>query len=202
MDASLHDMRRGPRALQDRAIEDLRFIRRTMESASAFTAVPGWGGVLMGVTALLAAFAASRMPTVELWLTIWFGECALAVLIGGREMVRKAAAAGMPLLTGPGRRFLLGLCPPLLAGVPLTVAFYRADLIHLLPALGLLLYGAGAVTGGAFSVRIVPLMGLGFMTVGTVAVFTPPSWGDAILAFGFGVLHIVFGWIIARRYGG
>ncbi len=202
MNAPLHDMRRGPRALQDRAIEDLRFIRRTMESASAFTAVPGWGGVLMGVTALLAAFAASRMPTVELWLTIWFGECALAVLIGGREMVRKAAAAGMPLLTGPGRRFLLGLCPPLLAAVPLTVAFYRADLIHLLPALWLLLYGAATVTGGAFSVRIVPLMGLGFMTVGTVAVFTPPSWGDAILAFGFGVLHIVFGWIIARRYGG
>lgn len=202
MNAPLHDMRRGPRALQDRAIEDLRFIRRTMESASAFTAVPGWGGVLMGVTALLAAFAASRMPTVELWLTIWFGECALAVLIGGREMVRKAAAAGMPLLTGPGRRFLLGLCPPLLAGVPLTVAFYRADLIHLLPALWLLLYGAAAVTGGAFSVPIVPLMGLGFMTVGTVAVFAPPSWGDAILAFGFGVLHIVFGWIIARRYGG
>ncbi len=202
MNAPLHDMRRGPRALQDRAIEDLRFIRRTMESASAFTAVPGWGGVLMGATALLAAFAASRMPTVELWLTIWFGEAALAVLIGGREMVRKAAAAGMPLLTGPGRRFLLGLCPPLLAAVPLTVAFYRADLIHLLPALWLLLYGAAAVTGGAFSVRIVPLMGLGFMTVGTVAVFTPPSWGDAILAFGFGVLHIVFGWIIARRFGG
>ncbi len=202
MNAPLHDMRRGPRALQDRAIEDLRFIRQTMESASAFTAVPGWGGVLMGATALLAAFAASRMPTVELWLTIWFGEAALALLIGGREMVRKAAAAGMPLLTGPGRRFLLGLCPPLLAGVPLTVAFYRADLIHLLPALWLLLYGAATVTGGAFSVRIVPLMGLGFMTVGTVAVFTPPSWGDAILAFGFGVLHIVFGWIIARRYGG
>ncbi len=202
MSAPFHDMRRGPRALQDRAIEDLRFIRRTMESASAFTAVPGWGGVLMGATALLAAFAASRMPTVELWLTIWFGECALAVLIGGREMVRKAAAAGMPLLTGPGRRFLLGLCPPLLAAVPLTVAFYRADLIHLLPALWLLLYGSATVTGGAFSVRIVPLMGLGFMTVGTIAVFAPPSWGDAILAFGFGVLHIVFGWIIARRYGG
>jgi hypothetical protein len=108
----------------------------------------------------------------------------------------------MPLLTGPGRRFLLGLCPPLLAGVPLTAAFYRADLIHLLPALWLLLYGAATVTGGAFSVRIVPLMGLGFMTVGTVAVFTPPSWGDAILALGFGVLHIIFGWIIARRYGG
>jgi hypothetical protein len=173
-----------------------------MESASAFTAVPGWGAVLMGSTALLAAFAASRMPTPELWLTIWFAEGALAVLIGGREMVRKASAAGMPLLTGPGRRFLLGLCPPLIAGAPLTLAFYRADLVHLLPALWLLLYGAATVTGGAFSVPIVPLMGLGFMTVGTLAVFTPPSWADAVLAFGFGVLQIVFGLIIARKYGG
>jgi hypothetical protein len=202
MSAPLHETRRGPRALQDRAIEDLQFIRRTMESASAFTAVPGWGAVLMGATALLAAFAASRMPTVELWLTIWFSEAALAVLIGGREMVHKAAAAGMPLTTGPGRRFLLGLCPPLLAGVPLTFVFYRADLVHLLPALWLLLYGAASISGGAFSVPIIPLMGLGFMTLGTVAVFIPPSWGDAILALGFGVLNIVFGWIIARRYGG
>ena len=142
------------------------------------------------------------MPTVELWLGIWIAEAALAVLIGVREMVRKASAAGMQLLSGPGRRFLLGLCPPLLAGVPLTIAFYHADLVHLLPALWLLLYGTATVTGGAFSVPIVPLMGLGFMTVGTVAVFTPPSWGDAVMASGFGVLHIVFGLIIARRHGG
>jgi hypothetical protein len=183
-------------------MEDLQFIRRTMESATPFTAVPGWGGVFMGSTALLAGFAASRMPTAELWLAIWMAEAVVALLIGGREMLRKAEEAGMPLLAGPGRRFLLGLGPPLLAGVPLTIALYRGGLMDLLPAVWLLLYGSAAVAGGAFSVRIVPVMGLCFMVAGTVALFAPASWGDPILAAGFGGLHILFGVIIARRYGG
>lgn len=198
-----HDLRdQEPPALHRRAAEDLRFIRTTMERASSFTAVPGWGGVVMGLTALVASAVASGVATPRSWLAVWITEALVALGIGTLAMRRKARAARVPLLFGPGRRFLLGLVPPLLAAVPLTVALVRADQMAYLPAVWLLLYGTATVTGGAFSVRIVPAMGLCFMVAGTVALFLPPSWGNGLMAGGFGGLQVVFGLIIARKYGG
>jgi len=188
--------------LDREAADHLRFIRSTMEQAGAFTAVPGWGGVLMGATALAAAALAARAPTPGAWLTAWILEAALAVAIGGFALNWKARASGFSLLAGPARKFALGLAPPLAVGALLTLELYRAGNIALLPAAWLLLYGAAVVTGGAFSVRSVPLMGLGFLVLGTVALFGPAAWGDALLAAGFGGLHIGFGLYIARRYGG
>lgn len=184
------------------AEENLRFIRETMERSASFTAVPGWGGVIMGATALAAAAAASRQPSPKAWLAIWLGEALLAHLIGAWAIGRKSRAANTPLFSRPGRKFALGLFPPLVAGALLTLVLYRAGLAGVLPGTWLLLYGAGVVTGGAFSVKVVPVMGICFMAAGALALFTPASWGNEFMAAGFGGLHILFGIIIARRYGG
>ncbi len=192
----------SPPALNDRAIDNLRYIRDTMERASSFTAVPGWGGVAMGVTALLAAGVSQFARSPEEWLGIWLVEAFLAFSIGVWAMSRKARRAGTPLFAGPARRFLLTLSTPLFAGALATVALERAKLIALLPGLWLLLYGTAVVTGGAFAVRIVPMMGLALMLLGAICLFCPASWGTAFLAAGFGGLQIVFGILIARRYGG
>jgi hypothetical protein len=192
----------SPRPLHDRAVDDLRFIRRTMERAGSFTAVPGWGQAAVGVSALAAAFLAARQPSVELWLATWLGEAVVALAVGGWAMVRKAYAGNDPILSGPGRRFWLSFITPMAVGGLLTIALYRAGLAHALPGTWLLLYGTGFVTGGAFSVRIVPVLGLCFMLTGAVALLGPAAWGNWLLAGGFGGLHIVFGLIIARRYGG
>jgi hypothetical protein len=187
---------------RDRAIENLRYIRETLERSTAFTAVPGWGGMVMGLTALGAAVAASQELTPAAWLAVWLAEAVVAFLIGGWALARKARAANVPVLSGAGRKFALSLLPPLAAGAALTVALFRANLLHVLPGVWLMLYGTAIVTGGAFSVRVVPVMGLCFMGFGGAALFAPANFGNPFLAAGFGGLHLIFGYIIARRHGG
>ena len=196
-----HGFRRAHR-MDDQAMENLRFIRETMERSTSFTAVPGKGGVAMGISALAAAAIATRTTTTEMWLATWGLEALVALAIGAWAMSLKARAANLPLLSGAGRKFALNLSPPLFAGAFLTVALYRLGLVSLLPGVWLLLYGVGVVTAGAFSVRAVPAMGVCLMTLGAAALFAPPAWGNAFLAAGFGGVQIVFGLLIARRHGG
>jgi hypothetical protein len=193
---------REPVELHAKAIDNLSYIRNTMENAGSFTAVPGLGGILMGATALLAAFSAhlSRGPLA--WLAIWSGEALLALAIGLGFSYRKAARTGTVLLSKPFRRFVLAMAPSIFVGAILTFMLYRESGNRLLPAVWLLLYGAGVASGGAFSVRIVPMMGISFMLVGAVAARASQEWADPLMALGFGGLHILFGILIARKYGG
>ena len=198
----------------------LRFIRETMAKTGTFTAVPGWGGVAMGVSALVAAGIAFQQTTVSSWLTVWTAEALVGLVIGGWAILDKARRHGSPLFSGQGRKFLLGLLPALLVGVALTLAVYGYEVggtkeyfarqgsadatasYSLLPGLWLLLYGAGVTSAGAFSVRLVPLMGSLFMLTGALALLAPAAWGTAFMAAGFGGLHLVFGILIAQRHGG
>jgi hypothetical protein len=199
---SIRTTRAEPVSLHTHAMDNLRFIRETMERAGSFTAVPGWGGVAIGASALCAAALADRQPTLERWLASWLMEAAVAFVIAVLAIKRKATAAKGPLFSAPARRFVLSFAPPLLVGGLLTAVLYRAGVPSAIPGEWLLLYGTGVVTGGAFSVRVVPVMGLCFMLLGAVALFCPFAWGTAFLAAGFGGLHLAFGIVIARRYGG
>ena len=185
-----------------RAADDLRFIRETMERSAAFTAVSGYGHVILGCTALGAAWLASRQVGSFAWLRVWLGEALLALTIGLLSTSWKANRRGLPLFSGPARKAVLGLSPPLVAGAFLTFLLARAGAESALPGAWLLLYGAGVTTGGAFSVAIVPVMGICFMALGGLTVLAPSAWGNWFLAAGFGGLHIIFGTLIARRHGG
>ncbi|MEP6741280.1 MAG: hypothetical protein ABJB61_02185 [bacterium] len=191
-----------PPALHTRAMDNLQYIRETMERATAFTAISGWGMVALGITALAAAAFAAQQRAFKSWLAIWLAEAVVALLIAGWSMDRKARATKTPLLSGPGRKVAFSLSPPLLAGAILSLVLYRSGSTNAIPGLWLLLYGTGVITGGMFSVSVVPLMGLGFMALGAATLFAPAAFADWFMAVGFGGLHIVFGIIIARRYGG
>jgi len=191
-----------PPHLAERAADNLRFIRSAMESSSRFTDVSGVGMVLIGVTALAAAAISAAASSPAAAVLVWEAEAALAVTIGLLATLRKAQGGWERLLAAPGRKFLLGLAPPLAAGGILTVVLQRDGLLDLLPGMWLVVYGAAIASAGAFSVRILPTLGFCFMLTGTIAFLAPPSAAPWLLGAGFGGLHIVFGAIIARRYGG
>jgi hypothetical protein len=195
-----------PQPIHAHAIDNLRYIRDTMSRAGQFTAVPGWGGVAMGVSALAAAAISGPPDGSMRWLTVWLAEAGVAAAIALATMTVKAQRSGTALWTTrpgtPAYRFALAFVPPLIAAIVITPVFARSDLAARLPGCWLLLYGTAAATGGAFSVRVVPIMGASFMVLGAMAFAAPASLGHLFMAAGFGLLHIAFGIVIARRYGG
>src|SRR5947209_11318608 len=134
----LRSRRPEPVALEAHAADNLRFIRETMERAGSFTAVPGWGGFAIGWTALAASFVAAQQTSRNAWLGTWLAEALVAVGIAAGATARKARAAKVPLLSGPGRKFALSFVPPLLVGVLLTVVLFPAGYAAVLPGMWLL----------------------------------------------------------------
>ena len=183
-------------------MNNLQFIRDTMSRASRFTAIPGWGGVAMGVTAFATAAIASRASAPSEWTLWWLGDAALAIGIAIVSISRKASRLHLPLAAAPTKRFALAYVPPVIAGAVLTFVFIANGLTARLPGCWLLLYGVAITAGGTLSVRVVPIMGVLFMALGVAAFGAPAAYGDAFMAAGFGGLHIIFGLIIARNYGG
>jgi hypothetical protein len=187
-------------SLGQHAEANLQFIRRTMERSSTFTAVPGLGGAGMGAVGVAASLIAERQGSTWQWLLVWLAAAAVALAIGVAAIWRKAARTGAPLTAG--RRFALGLAPPLVAGAALTWGLSVHGDTALMPPVWLLLYGTGVLAGGAFSVAAVRLLGLAFMGLGIAALVTAPAWGNLWLGVGFGGLQLGFGLYIARRHGG
>lgn len=198
----LRRLRRRLHAAPDGALDDLRFIRETMERSSTFTAVPGWGQVAMGASALAAAWLAARQTSSAMWLRVWLADAVVASAIAVVAAQRKAQRAGSPLTSGPARKFAIAFLPPIVAAALLTPILSNAGFTRALPPLWLLLYGAAVITGGAFSVSSVPVMGVCFMGTGVMALLAPAAWSNLFMAVGFGGLHVIFGVLIARRHGG
>ena len=191
-------------ALRDHAVSNLRYIRETMERASAFTSIPGWGGVAIGVTALATTAISEPMTawSPRRWLAAWLIEAVIAAAIGATSMWLKARRAETRFMSGAARRFFVSYFAPMIAGAILTITIVRGGTLDALPATWLLLYGAAFVSSGAFSLRVIPMMGICFMLFGVAAALLPLSVANLLLGAAFGGLHILFGFIIARNYGG
>jgi hypothetical protein len=195
-------------------MQDLSFIRRTMEGAASFTDVPGWGLVGLGAIATVAAPIAARQTSPERWLAVWTITAALGATVGSATMLHKMrqrlGRENALSFSVPARKFLFSLWPSILSGAVLTLALIDpftpgidARLVaRMIPGVWLLLYGMGVTTAGAFSIRAVPLMGFGFIALGVLALFLPFANGNVMMALGFGGLQTAFGIYIARRHGG
>jgi hypothetical protein len=191
-----------PESLGRRAVDNLEFIRETMERSTSFTAVPGYGGMLMGATAIVAAYIANSQPSLRDWLITWLVEAGLAFAIGLLAMWQKSKIAGTPLVSAPGKKFALSFVPPLIAGVVITLGLWRFEHYEVMVPVWMLCYGAAVICGGAFSVRVVPIMGWCFVALGAIGFALPAGYGNWMMAASFGLVHLIFGAVIARRYGG
>ena len=199
---SIREKTPEPIPMETHALDNLRYIRETMEHAGSFTAVPGWGFVAMGITAVAAALVARWQTTQTTWLATWLIEGAVALAVGLIALDQKARATGVELWSAPARKFTFSFVPPMLAGATLTFALWQAGIVALIPGTWLLLYGTGVITAGVFSIRIVPLMGACFVILGGLALFAPLASSSLWLGLGFGGLHLFFGGMIARKHGG
>lgn len=192
----------APEPLSGRAAENLRFIRQAMERTTTFTSIPGKGGVAMGVVALAASVVAERQPSPDRWLSTWLVAAAVAAVVGLIAMAHKARVSGATLTGATARRFAIGMAAPFVAGAAITYALWAVRNFSVMAPSWLLLYGAGVLTGGIFSVPVVRAIGACFMALGIAAIVAPPEWGNVWLAIGFGGLHVTFGIYIAKNHGG
>lgn len=192
----------APEPLSGRAADNLHFIRQAMERTNTFTSIPGAGGVGMGVIGLVASVVAARQPSGDRWLAAWLISAAAAAIVGLIAMALKAKRGGATLTGATARRFAMGMAAPFVAGAAITYELWAVRNFTVMAPAWLLLYGAGVLTGGIFSVPVVRAIGVCFMALGIAAIVTPPEWGNMWLAIGFGGLHVGFGTYIARNHGG
>ncbi|MEP6904417.1 MAG: hypothetical protein ABJA66_22060 [Actinomycetota bacterium] len=192
-----------PINIGDRAFDNLKFIRETMERSTVFTSVPGYGGILMGATALVAAYIANNQLYISRdWLIVWLTEAVLAFAIGLFALWQKSRISKTSLLSAPAKKLVMNSLPPMLCGVFITLGLWRFGHFEVMVPTWILCYGAAVVCGGAFSVKVVPVMGWCFIALGAITFFLPTGLGNSMMGLSFGVLHIVFGFIIGRKFGG
>ena len=190
-----------PIRIDDHAFDNLRYIRETMERAGSFTSIPGWGGLAIGGTAIVTSIIASRLVDLR-WLEAWLIEAVVAATIALITMSMKAARAGVTMTSTAARRFFVSYFAPIIAAAVITMMLTRTQWFDAMPAVWLLSYGASFISSGAYSIRVVPQMGVCFMLLGAIASLVSFPIANALLGVGFGGLHIIFGLIIARNYGG
>jgi hypothetical protein len=191
-----------PTPIDSGALENLRYIRSTIEAADTFTTVPGYGCIAMGVTALVAVGVESIPQLTQYWLGIWVAAAIVACATALWFMEQKARAQGLSLRRAVARRFFMTLAPAFVAGAILTAALAGSVDREVMTGMWLLLYGTGLAACGPFAIRAVSTAGLAFMALGTATLWLPPGSAHIVLALGFGGIHLALGANIVRHHGG
>jgi hypothetical protein len=199
--AALHMHTNRPVPIESRALGTLSYIRASIDAASSL-AVPGLAGIVMGSIGAAAALLTYVPEIGNYWLSVWLAAACIAFVIGGALVARQVSQRGGSLLSGPLRKFLMCLCPGLLAGAVLTLVLSLADMQRLIPGTWLLLYGCSVIAASTAtnsrSLPIVASMGALFVLLGGAAFALPASAHTLLLGAGFGGLHLISGILIGR----
>ncbi len=192
------------------ARENLSYIRKTLEAAGQFTAVPGKCLMFAGCAAL-AGVAVNMFLTGAPWnagasreraLAVWGIVLMVSVAVVSYGIYRKSEQMRTRIQAPLMRKLLWSLTPALFVGALLTHFAVRTQNLDFLPTIWLGCYGTAIVSGGVVSVAPVRYLGLALLLTAAGSALFPGGMGLAWRAVGFGWLHLVFGAYIAWRHNG
>jgi len=210
---------------QDHSLETLKEIRSIMERSARFLSLSGWSGIWAGLVALGGAavaynfindvqyeysvrmvrradsiFAYTQSFEFAKYLLLAMVTFLVAFAGGFYFTYRKNKQAGVKMWNSASRKMVINLAIPLLTGAVVTVAFaMRGDWIYVSPGC-LIFYGLALINGSKYTVSDIKYLGLIEVMLGCAGLFINPGYGLYLWAFGFGVLHIVYGIIMWRKY--
>ena len=208
---------------QDNHIETLAEIRSIMERSSRFISLSGLSGVAAGFWALLGAaavyfyldlplFSNKRLYyydvlsngqwdiSYEKFFLLDAGLVLVLAIISGIFFTsRKAKKNGQTILGPMAVRMLINLAIPLITGGIFCLVLFRHDEFGLIAPATLIFYGLALVNGGKYTLNDIRNLGIAEIGLGIIGLFYP-GFGLELWAIGFGVLHIVYGWMMYHKY--
>lgn len=205
---------------QDDSLRTLQDIRAIMERSARFLSLSGWSGIWAGIMALIGAgyaymeISAFNMAyhqpgdnsvalIARLEQKLFLAALivfALAFTGGFYFTYKKNKKAGVRIWNSASRKMVINLAIPIIAGAVIIIAFMlKNDWVYVAPAC-LLFYGLALINGSKYTVSDIKYLGLTEVILGSIGLFISPGYGLYLWAFGFGVLHIVYGAIMWRKY--
>ena len=204
-----------------KSIEDLKAIRKIMEESSRFLSLSGLSGIFAGLTAIAGALFAyffilnngsihyeeylSSFPGKETFSLRWqlMADAAIvlviSVLLSLYFSMKKAKMEGKNFLTLTSKRMLINLLIPLVTGGVFIIVLLFQNNFRLIVPCFLIFYGLALVNAGKFTFDEIFYLGLLEIIIGLIAAFLP-GWGLIFWIIGFGILHIIYGLMMYRKY--
>jgi hypothetical protein len=198
-------------------LEDIAQIRTIMERSSSFISLSGLSGILAGIYALAGAYIAYRMVYIEKSALsareyyvnetdniIKLGIVALVVLVlaisTGLILTARKNGKSTFSFSDEGLRNLLGnlLIPLVTGGIFIFILVNRGFYSIVAPSF-LIFYGLALVNGSKFTLNDIRYLGIIEIALGLVCALLP-GYGLLFWAFGFGVMHILYGTIMYFKY--
>jgi hypothetical protein len=203
-------------------LETLREIRSLMERSSRFLSLSGFSGVIAGIAAITGVVAAYlylgisplepgyyQFATGEnselnpAFYTFLLADSSIVLIVsllaGSLLTIRKARQQVQPAWDAVAKRLLINMAIPLAAGGIFCLALLYQGLIAFIAPATLVFYGLALFNAGKYTLNDIRYLGVLEIITGLMASFAI-EFGLLFWAFGFGVLHIVYGITMYFKY--
>lgn len=193
-------------------LKDIQDIRSMMAQSSQFISLSGLSGILAGIYALIGAYLAYYLITNDqsYYITYESTTFQLLLLIAGVVLllsivtaylltVRKAKKVGEKVWNPTSRRLIVNFSIPLVTGGIFTLLLLKSGYFLIIAPITLIFYGLACVNASKYTLRDVRYLGITQIVLGLISTEFP-GYGLYFWAVGFGICHIVYGFVMHYKY--